>query len=213
MIMSAARRVAQASLPTRYGTFEMFVYDTPEHKEHVALTIGGIDDGRPVVVRVHSECLTGDVLGSSRCDCGEQLNDSLRFLQEQGRGILLYLRQEGRGIGLTNKISAYALQEQGLDTVEANLALGLPEDMRNYRAAAEMLLDLGVWRARLLTNNPAKVEGLECYGVEVVERIPLSMPPNPSNLGYLRTKREKMGHLIPKPMAIEVAGGGSGQRE
>jgi GTP cyclohydrolase II len=213
VIMSAARRVAQASLPTRYGTFEMFVYDTPEHKEHVALTIGGIDDGRPVVVRVHSECLTGDVLGSSRCDCGEQLNDSLRFLQEQGRGILLYLRQEGRGIGLTNKISAYALQEQGLDTVEANLALGLPEDMRNYRAAAEMLLDLGVWRARLLTNNPAKVEGLECYGVEVVERIPLSMSPNPSNLGYLRTKREKMGHLIPKPMAIEVAGGGSGQRE
>jgi 3,4-dihydroxy 2-butanone 4-phosphate synthase / GTP cyclohydrolase II len=213
VIMSAARRVAQASLPTRYGTFEMFVYDTPEHKEHVALTIGAIDDGRPVLVRVHSECLTGDVLGSSRCDCGEQLNDSLRFLQEQGRGILLYLRQEGRGIGLTNKISAYALQEQGLDTVEANLALGLPEDMRNYRAAAEMLLDLGVWRARLLTNNPAKVEGLECYGVEVVERIPLSMSPNPSNLGYLRTKREKMGHLIPKPIAIEVAGGGSGQRE
>jgi 3,4-dihydroxy 2-butanone 4-phosphate synthase / GTP cyclohydrolase II len=213
VIMSAARRVAQASLPTRYGTFEMFVYDTPEHKEHVALTIGAIDDGRPVLVRVHSECLTGDVLGSSRCDCGEQLNDSLRFLQEQGRGILLYLRQEGRGIGLTNKISAYALQEQGLDTVEANLALGLPEDMRNYRAAAEMLLDLGIWRARLLTNNPAKVEGLECYGVEVVERIPLSMSPNPSNLGYLRTKREKMGHLIPKPMAIEVAGGGSGQRE
>src|ERR687890_2357474 len=126
--MSATRRVAQASLPTRYGTFEMFVYDTPEHKEHVALTIGGIDDGRPVVVRVHSECLTGDVLGSSRCDCGEQLEDSLRFLQQQGRGILLYLRQEGRGIGLANKISAYALQEQGLDTVEANLALGLPDE-------------------------------------------------------------------------------------
>jgi 3,4-dihydroxy 2-butanone 4-phosphate synthase/GTP cyclohydrolase II len=210
VIMSATRRVAQASLPTRYGTFEMFVYDTPEHKEHVALTIGGIDDGRPVVVRVHSECLTGDVLGSSRCDCGEQLNDSLRFLQEQGRGILLYLRQEGRGIGLTNKISAYALQEQGLDTVEANLALGLPEDMRNYRAAAEMLLDLGVWRARLLTNNPAKVEGLECYGVEVVERIPLSMSPNPSNLEYLRTKREKMGHLFPKTMVLEAAGRGLG---
>jgi len=191
----------------------MFVYDTPEHKEHVALTIGAIDDGRPVLVRVHSECLTGDVLGSSRCDCGEQLNDSLWFLQEQGRGILLYLRQEGRGIGLTNKISAYALQEQGLDTVEANLALGLPEDVRNYRAAAEMLLDLGVWRARLLTNNPAKVEGLERYGVEVVERIPLSMSPNPSNLGYLRTKREKMGHLFPEPVALEVAGGGSGQRK
>ena len=211
MIMSATRRVAQASLPTRYGNFEMFVYDTPEHKEHVALTIGAIDDGRPVVVRVHSECLTGDVLGSSRCDCGEQLNDSLRFLQEQGRGILLYLRQEGRGIGLTNKISAYALQEQGLDTVEANLALGLPEDMRDYRAAAEMLLDLGVWRVRLLTNNPAKIEGLERYGVEVVERIPLGMSPNSSNLGYLRTKREKMGHLFPKPMTLEVAGGGSGR--
>ena len=203
MIMSAARRVARAGLPTRYGTFEMFVYETPEHKEHVALTLGAIDDGGPVLVRVHSECLTGDVLGSSRCDCGEQLDDSLRFLQEQGRGILLYLRQEGRGIGLTKKISAYALQEQGLDTVEANLALGLPGDMRDYRVAAEMLLDLGVWRVRLITNNPAKIEGLERYGVEVVERIPLSMSPNPSNLGYLRTKREKMGHLFPKPMALE----------
>jgi GTP cyclohydrolase II len=208
--MSATCRVARASLPTRYGTFEMFVYQTPEHREHVALTLGAIDDGGPVLVRVHSECLTGDVLGSSRCDCGEQLDDSLRFLQEQGRGILLYLRQEGRGIGLTKKISAYALQEQGLDTVEANLALGLPEDMRDYRVAAEMLLDLGVWRARLLTNNPAKIEGLERYGVEVVERIPLSMSPNPSNVGYLRTKREKMGHLFPKPVALEVAGGGSG---
>jgi GTP cyclohydrolase II len=213
VIMSAARRVARASLPTRYGTFEMFVYETPEHKEHVALTLGAIDDGRPVLVRAHSECLTGDVLGSSRCDCGEQLADSLLFLQEEGRGILLYLRQEGRGIGLTKKISAYALQEQGLDTVEANLALGLPEDMRDYRVAAEMLFDLGVWRARMITNNPAKIEGLERYGIEVVERMPLSMPPNPSNVGYLRTKREKMGHLFPKPVALEVARGGSGQRE
>ena len=203
MILSAARRVARASLPTRYGTFEMFVYDTPEHKEHVALAVGAIDDGRPVLVRAHSECLTGDVLGSSRCDCGEQLDDSLRYLQEKGRGVLLYLRQEGRGIGLTKKISAYALQEQGLDTVEANLALGLPEDMRDYRGAAGMLLDLGVRRVRLLTNNPAKIEGLERYGIEVVERIPSSMSPNPSNLGYLRTKREKMGHLFPKPVALE----------
>ena len=211
MIVSATRQVARASLPTRYGTFEMFVYDTPEHKEHVALTVGAIDDGGPVLVRVHSECLTGDVLGSSRCDCGEQLEDSLRFLQEQGRGILLYLRQEGRGIGLANKISAYALQEQGLDTVEANLALGLPEDAREYRVAAEMLLDLGVRRVHLLTNNPAKIAGLERYGVEVVERIPLSMSPNPSNLGYLRTKREKMGHLYPMPVALEAAGGGWGQ--
>ena len=208
MIVSAARRVAEASLPTRYGSFETFVYEAPDHKEHVALTLGAIDGGGPVLVRVHSECLTGDVLGSSRCDCGEQLADSLRFLQEQGRGILLYLRQEGRGIGLTKKISAYALQEQGLDTVEANLALGLPEDMRDYRVAAEMLLDLGVRSTRLLTNNPAKIEGLERYGVEVVERIPLGMSPNPSNVGYLRTKREKMGHLFPKPVALEVAGGG-----
>ena len=200
----ATRRVAQAGLPTRYGTFEMFVYDAPHHKEHVALTLGAIDDGEPVLVRAHSECLTGDVFGSSRCDCGEQLADSLRFLQEQGRGALLYLRQEGRGIGLTRKISAYALQEQGLDTVEANLALGLPEDMRDYRVAAEMLLDLGARRVRLLTNNPAKIEGLERYGVEVVERVPLGISPNPSNLGYLRTKREKMGHLLPEAVALEV---------
>jgi GTP cyclohydrolase II len=206
----AARRVAQASLPTRYGTFQMSVYETPGREEHVALTLGTIDDGGPVLVRAHSECLTGDVLGSSRCDCGEQLADSLRFLQEEGRGILLYLRQEGRGIGLTKKISAYALQEQGLDTVEANLALGLPEDMRDYRVAAEILLDLGVSRVRLLTNNPAKIEGLERYGVEIVERIPLKTAPNPSNLGYLRTKREKMGHLFPKTMVLEAAGRGLG---
>jgi 3,4-dihydroxy 2-butanone 4-phosphate synthase / GTP cyclohydrolase II len=203
-MMSVTRRVAQAGLPTRYGTFEMYVYDARDHKEHVALTLGAIDDGDAVLVRAHSECLTGDVFGSSRCDCGEQLDDSLRFLQEQGRGVLLYLRQEGRGIGLAKKISAYALQEQGLDTVEANLALGLPEDMRDYRVAAEMLLDLGVRKARLLTNNPAKVEGLQRYGVEVVERLPLGISPNPSNLGYLRTKSEKMGHLFPMAVALEV---------
>ncbi len=204
MIAPATRRVAEANLPTRNGAFQMFAYDAPEYKEHVALTLGVIDDGRPVLVRAHSECLTGDVFGSSRCDCGEQLADSLRFLQEQGRGVLLYLRQEGRGIGLANKISAYALQEQGLDTVEANLALGLPEDMRDYRVAAEMLFDLGVRRARLLTNNPAKVKGLERHGIEVVERIPLEITPNPSNLEYLRTKREKMGHLYPKAAALEA---------
>jgi 3,4-dihydroxy 2-butanone 4-phosphate synthase / GTP cyclohydrolase II len=203
-MMSVTRRVAQAGLPTRYGTFAMFVYDSPDHKEHVALTLGAIDDGEPVLVRAHSECLKGDVFGSSRCDCGEQLADSLRFLQERGRGVLLYLRQEGRGVGLTNKISAYALQERGLDTVEANLALGLPEDTRDYRAAADMLLDLGVRRARLLTNNPAKIEGLERHGVEVVERVPLGISPNPWNLGYLRTKREKMGHLFPKAAALDA---------
>ena len=183
----------------------MFVYGTPDHKEHVALTLGAIDDGGPVLVRAHSECLTGDVFGSSRCDCGEQLAESLRLLQEEGRGVLLYLRQEGRGIGLANKISAYALQERGLDTVQANHALGLPEDVRDYWMAAEMLLDLGVRRARLLTNNPAKVEGLERYGVEVVKRVPLRISPTPSNVGYLRTKREKMGHLFPMVATFEDA--------
>ena len=209
MIAPVTRRLAGANLPTGFGTFEVFVYDSPERKEHVALTLGAIDDSEPVLVRVHSECLTGDVFGSSRCDCGEQLEQSLRFLREQGRGVLLYLRHEGRGIGLANKISAYALQERGLDTVEANLALGLPEDGRDYRVAAEMLLDLGVRRTRLLTNNPAKVEGLGRHGVEVVERLPLRISPNPSNVGYLRTKREKMGHLFPVTATPEVAWEGS----
>lgn len=209
MVVSATRRVVKANLPTRYGAFEMFVYDTPDRKEHAALTLGAIDDGGPVPVRLHSECLTGDVFGSCRCDCGEQLAETLRFLREQGRGVLLYLRQEGRGIGLAKKISAYGLQEQGLDTVEANLALGLPEDVRDYRVAAEMLLDLGARRARLLTNNPAKIEGLERYGVEVVERVPLRISPNPSNLGYLRTKREKMGHLLPADAPLEAKREGS----
>ena len=210
MISPIIRRLAGANLPTRYGAFEVFVYDTPERKEHVALTLGAIDDGEPVLVRAHSECLTGDVFGSSRCDCGEQLDDSLRLLREQGRGVLLYLRQEGRGIGLANKISAYALQEErGLDTVEANLALGLPEDGRDYQVAAEMLLDLGVRRVRLLTNNPAKVEGLGRHGVKVVERVPLRISPNPSNLRYLRTKREKMGHLFPMVTAPGAACEGS----
>ena len=191
MIAPATRRVAEANLPTRYGTFAGL--DELAHEPH------------RVLVRAHSECLTGDVFGSSRCDCGEQLAVSLRFLQEEGRGVLLYLRQEGRGIGLANKISAYALQERGLDTVQANHALGLPEDARDYWMAAEMLLDLGVRRARLLTNNPAKVEGLERYGVEVVKRVPLRISPNPSNVGYLRTKREKMGHLFPMVATFEDA--------
>ena len=203
MIAPVVRRLAGANLPSRYGTFEVFVYDSAERKEHVALTLGAVDDGEPVLVRAHSECLTGDVLGSSRCDCGQQLDYSLRLLREEGRGVLLYLRQDGRGIGLANKISAYALQERGLDTVEANLALGLPEDGRDYRVAAEILLDLGARRARLLTNNPVKVEGLGRHGVEVVERVPLRISPNPSNLRYLRTKREKMGHLYPMAVALE----------
>ncbi len=179
----------------------MFVYEAADRKEHVALTTGiepgTVGEDEAILVRLHSECLTGDVFGSRRCDCGEQLEDSMRLLREQGRGVLLYLRQEGRGIGLANKISAYALQEEGLDTVQANLALGLPEDARDYRVAAEMLLDLGVHRAALLTNNPAKIEGLRIYGIEVVERLPVQVEPNPFNLRYLRTKREKMGHLFP----------------
>jgi len=187
----------------------MFVYETLERKEHVALTTGfepgHRKDEEPLLVRLHSECLTGDVFGSRRCDCGEQLEESMRLLREQGRGVLLYLRQEGRGIGLANKISAYALQDEGLDTVQANLALGLPEDARDYRAAAEMLLDLGVRRAAVLTNNPAKIEGLRRHGVEVVERLPVRVEPNPHNLTYLRTKQEKMGHIFPSSV---LPGGG-----
>jgi 3,4-dihydroxy 2-butanone 4-phosphate synthase/GTP cyclohydrolase II len=179
----------------------MFVYEAADSKEHVAL-ISGFEPGtvredEAILVRLHSECLTGDVFGSRRCDCGKQLEDSMRLLREQGRGVLLYLRQEGRGIGLANKISAYALQEEGLDTVQANLALGLPEDARDYGVAAEMLLDLGVHRAALLTNNPAKIEGLRSHGIEVVERLPVQVEPNPFNLRYLRTKKEKLGHLFP----------------
>jgi len=197
--MPSIRSVARAGLPTSHGAFEMFVYEAADLKEHVALTTGfepGTVD-EPILVRLHSECLTGDVFGSRRCDCGEQLEESMRLLREQGRGVLLYLRQEGRGVGLANKISAYALQEEGLDTVQANLALGLPEDARDYRVAAEMLLDLGVRRAAVLTNNPAKVEGLRSHGIEVVERLPVQVEPNPFNLRYLRTKKEKLGHLFP----------------
>jgi len=193
-------RVADTHLPTRYGDFRLLVYGTPGGQEHVALTVGVVADGPPVLVRLHSECLTGDVFGSCRCDCGEQLDDSLYALQAQGRGVLLYLRQEGRGIGLTKKIQAYALQDQGYDTVEANLVLGLPADMRDYRPAAAMLHDLGVQQVRLLTNNPAKIAGLESHGIVVVERVPLQVSPNPANLRYLRTKREKMGHLLAPPV-------------
>src|SRR5215207_3598158 len=172
--MLSIRRVARAGIPTPHGDFEMFVYEAADRNEHVALFTGfepgTLNEKEPLLVRLHSECLTGDVFGSLRCDCGEQLEESMRLLREQGRGVLLYLRQEGRGVGLANKISAYALQEQGLDTVQANLALGLPKDARDYRVAAEMLLDLGVRRTVVLTNNPAKIEDLRRYGIEVVER-------------------------------------------
>lgn len=199
--MLSTRRVARAGIPTSHGDFQMFVYEAADGEEHVALFTGfepgTLDENETLLVRLHSECLTGDVFGSRRCDCGEQLEESMRLLREQGRGVLLYLRQEGRGIGLANKISAYALQEQGLDTVQANLALGLPDDARDYRVAAEMLLDLGVRRAAVLTNNPAKIEGLRSHGIEVAERLPVRVEPNPFNIAYLRTKREKLGHLFP----------------
>lgn len=195
--VSHVTRLAETTLPTRFGHFRCIVYGGRAGKEHLALTVGALDIERPVLARLHSECLTGDVFGSQRCDCGEQLAASLRELQARGSGVLLYLRQEGRGIGLANKIRAYALQERGYDTVEANLALGLPADGREYGEAAAILRDLGIRRVRLLTNNPAKIAGLERHGIAVVERLPLQVPPNPANARYLRTKREKLGHVLP----------------
>jgi len=192
----AVNLVARAALPTSHGTFIMHVYADAAGKEHVALTVGNVGDGVPVLARLHSECLTGDAFGSHRCDCGEQLALSMDMIQAARRGVLVYLRQEGRGIGLANKIRAYALQEQGLDTVDANRALGLPDDMRDYAGAAAMLHSLGVRTVTLITNNPAKIAGLERHGVEVVERTPLHTAPNLHNLPYIAAKRERMGHLV-----------------
>jgi 3,4-dihydroxy 2-butanone 4-phosphate synthase/GTP cyclohydrolase II len=193
---SPVTREALALLPTRYGEFAMITYSGSGGKEHVALVVGRVDDGAAVLTRMHSECMTGDLFGSYRCDCGEQLHNSMLMLQAEKRGVLLYLRQEGRGIGLANKLRAYTLQDQGYDTVEANQMLGFLEDMREYPDAAGMLRDLGVQRVRLLTNNPAKTEALRNLGIEVAEQLPLQIPPNPHNLVYLRTKREKMGHIL-----------------
>jgi len=197
MVRNTVEQVASAGLATRYGQFTMHAFVDAEHKEHLALTVGVVDDGEPVLVRLHSECLTGDVFGSYRCDCGEQLDDSMRMLQAKGRGVLLYLRQEGRGIGLANKVRAYALQEQGYDTVEANLHLGLPEDARDYAVAAAMLLQLDIRRVLLLTNNPTKIDGLQRNGIEIAGRVPVAIPPRPQNVRYLQTKQDKMGHLYP----------------
>ena len=187
-------RVAEASLPLRQADFRIAVFDV-RGTEVVAVTLGDhVPD--PVLVRLHSSCLTGDALGSLRCDCGEQLQASLAMIARAGSGILLYLDQEGRGIGLRNKIRAYALQDQGLDTVEANRALGLPVDAREYRSAATLLLNMGVTRVRLITNNPAKVRALRSYGITVSERVPIQMTPNQRNRRYLKTKRQRMGHLL-----------------
>ncbi|RMF77951.1 MAG: bifunctional 3,4-dihydroxy-2-butanone-4-phosphate synthase/GTP cyclohydrolase II [Nitrospirae bacterium] len=194
---SLVRRLAEAPIPTDYGTFRAIVYGNEvDAKEHVAMVMGEVDDGEPVLVRVHSECLTGDVFHSKRCDCGEQLHAALATIGQEGRGVLLYLRQEGRGIGLSNKIRAYALQDQGLDTVEANQELGFKPDLRDYGIGAQILADLGLSKLRLMTNNPRKIVGLSGYGLEVVDRVPLAIPPGEHNERYLRTKAEKLGHLL-----------------
>ena len=190
-------RVASAKLPTEYGEFTVHGYRAKvgnTEAEHVALTLGDVASGEPVLVRVHDECLTGDTFHSVRCDCGEQLEVALKRIAQEGRGVLLYLRQEGRGIGLMNKLRAYALQDQGLDTVEANERLGFKADERERGVGVQILLDLGVRRARILTNNPQKLVPL--YGLEVVERIPIEVPPRATNRGYLSTKRSKLGHLL-----------------
>jgi 3,4-dihydroxy 2-butanone 4-phosphate synthase / GTP cyclohydrolase II len=184
-------------MPTRFGEFDLYLYrSTVDQQEHLALVKGDIADGEPVLVRVHSECLTGDVFGSRRCDCGWQLETAMQRIADEGRGVLLYMRQEGRGIGLAAKIHAYKLQEQGYDTVEANLKLGFPMDLRDYGMGAQMLHDIGVRKIRLMTNNPKKVVGLEGHHLEIVEQLGIIPEPNPDNAHYLATKREKMGHAL-----------------
>lgn len=191
-------RVVGIELPTDFGDFKAVGYRSLlDGQEHIALVKGDVDDGEPVLVRVHSECLTGDVFHSRRCDCGEQLSAALESIQKEGRGVLLYMRQEGRGIGLLNKLKAYKLQEEGKDTVEANLALGFPADLRDYGVGAQILVDLGIRKVRLMTNNPRKIVGLEGYGLEIQERVSMEMPVKPENQHYLHTKKIKLGHYLP----------------
>ena len=190
-------RVAESRLPTRHGEFTAIAYrSTIDADEHVAMIKGDVNTEEPVLVRVHSQCLTGDTFGSLRCDCGEQIEKSLQMISEEGRGVFLYMRQEGRGIGLHNKLKAYQLQDNGLDTVEANQELGFPADLRWYGIGAQILVDLGVRNMRLITNNPKKVVGLESYGLNLVERVPIIIPPNSENERYLSTKRTKLGHFL-----------------
>lgn len=198
-------RVAETKLPTPYGEMMIMAYKTDgDAAEHVAVVNGQIDPDRPVLVRVHDQCVTGDVFDSMRCDCGEQKDRAMKMIGEQG-GVFLYMRQEGRGIGLHNKLRAYELQDQGMDTVDANIALGFPPDRRDYGIGMQILLDIGVRKMRLITNNPAKRAGLEGYGLEVVERVPIETEPNPFNIRYLDTKRRRMGHLLD---GLETLGGG-----
>ena len=195
---SLIRRVAQATIPTCYGgDFNIIVYENDvDQMQHIALVKGEINKGDEVLVRVHSECLTGDIFASKRCDCGDQLHCAMKMVEEEGKGVIVYMRQEGRGIGLVNKIKAYALQEEGKDTVEANIALGFKPDLRDYGIGAQILVDLGVRRMRLMTNNPKKIVGLEGYGIEITKRIPLEIHPNDDNIRYMQTKQKKMGHLL-----------------